>query len=129
MSEQHRTPYRLYFELEGLPAMANIKSGKSHWRHAHKEATRWQHLVWAAVSNKRPIAPLQRVRLTLTRFSSVEPDYDGLTRGFKSIVDGLVKAGVLANDKLSNTGAWNCYWHKAPRGKGKVLIIVEEMPS
>ena len=119
--------YRLKLELDGLPRMANIQSGKSHWRHGHAEAKRWQQYVVAKVPYfAKPQKPLERARLTLIRFSSSEPDFDGLVRGFKSVVDGLVMAGVLANDKLSNTGQWNCHWEKAPPKKGRILVLVEE---
>jgi hypothetical protein len=116
--------YRLIFEIEDLPKMANITSGKSHWRYAHVEAKKWQVLVHAAIGSQRPPEPLLRATLHLTRFSSSQPDYDGLVRGFKSIVDGLVRSGVLVNDKLENTGAWNCSWERAPKNQGKVRVEV-----
>lgn len=119
--------YRLILDLEGLPKMANHGSGAStHWRHAHKEAQYWQTYVAAKVGVFKPAKPLKRAKLTLIRFSSVEPDFDGLTRGFKSVVDGLIKAGVLENDKISNTGVWNCFWEKVGPKKGRIKVIVEE---
>lgn len=119
--------YRLEFRIDALPTMANIASGRSHWRYAHNEATKWRNLVWDATFGKIPKGPLKRVKLTLTRHSSIAPDYDGLTRGFKSVVDGLRHCGVIENDKLENTGAWDCRWEKAPPKKGFVTVIVEEI--
>lgn len=121
--------YRLKFEILGLPAMANIQSGKSHWRYADLERKRWQQHVGAAVlSLGKPAHPLERAKLTLIRFSSAEPDFDGLVRGMKSIVDGLVIARVLVDDKLSNTGPWNCFWEKTAPKQGRIVVIVEEQP-
>lgn len=118
--------YRLEFSLEGLPKMANIQNGKSHWRHADKERKLWQQLVAMTVGARKPKEPLLKAGLILTRFSSVEPDYDGLVRGFKSVVDGLTVAGVLANDKLSNTGAWDCRWEKCKPKQGSIRVVVFE---
>lgn len=119
--------YRLEFELPGLPRMANIASGRSHWRYAHQEAATWKQAVKLAVGPRKPKKPLPRYRLILTRFSSVEPDFDGLTRGFKSLVDGLKMAGVIEDDKLSNSGAWDCQWDRARPREGKVRVVVEEV--
>ena len=106
--------------------MANL-GNKSHWRHADKERRYWQQYVVAKIPYyAKPLKPLKKVRLTLVRFSSVEPDFDGLVRGMKSIVDGLVLAGVLENDRLSNTGQWNCHWEKAAPKKGRIIVLVEE---
>lgn len=119
--------YYLHFEIKDLPKMANVASGKSHWRYAHQEATKWKDLVWGAVleaGNSRPRKPLPKAILHLVRYSSVEPDYDGLVRGFKSVVDGLVKCGVLINDKLSTTGPWICEWKKVKPKQGKIEVRV-----
>lgn len=118
--------YELTFEIQGLPRMANIPSGKSHWRHAHAEKNKWISLVAAQVMGKKPPQPLEFYRLTLVRHSSVEPDFDGLVRGFKDIVDGLLHAGVLADDKIKNSGKWDCSWTKCKPKQGKVHITVTE---
>lgn len=117
--------YRLKIELEGLPRMSNL-GNKSHWRYAHAEAMRWQTAVVSKVGIFKPLKPLKKAKLTLIRFSAVAPDYDGLVRGFKCVVDGLVRAGVLEDDKLENTGQWNCHWEKTSRAHGRILILVDE---
>ncbi len=107
--------------------MANASGRSRHWRVGQQEALRWRQLVVAKVGFiGKPIKPLDRARLTLIRFSSSMPDFDGLVRGFKNVVDGLVDAGVLANDKLENTGAWNCHWEKTSPKAGRIIVIVEE---
>lgn len=119
--------YTLEFELPGLPRMSNISSGKSHWGHAYTEQGRWKHAVRYKVLRRIPSKPLKKFNLILTRFSSNEPDYDGLVRGFKAIVDGLRAAGVIQDDKLSNTGAWDCRWEKTSPKQGKIRVRVEEL--
>lgn len=76
---------------------------------------------------KLPKKPLSRFELTLFRFSSVEPDYDGLVSGFKVIVDGLREIGVIAGDKLSNTGPWRCHWFLAKPKAGFIRVVVREV--
>jgi hypothetical protein len=118
--------YRIEFELAGLPQMANIQNGKSHWRHQHKEAQKWKGAAMLAASSKgKPPRPLTRASLTLTRFSSVCPDPDGLVRGFKHVIDGLVAAGVLENDRYSNIGMPHYRWEEAPPKKGFLRVVVE----
>lgn len=117
--------YELEFELDGLPKMSNIASGKSHWRYAYQEAQGWKRLVCTeCLLHPKPPVALKRYTLYLTRFSSSEPDFDGLVRGFKSVVDGLKQAGIIADDKITNTGIWNCGWVKAPPKKGKIHVSV-----
>lgn len=119
--------FTLQFEISGLPKMANPSGAKStHWRYAQAEVKKWRALVLNATRGAKPPAPLERATLTLTRFSSVEPDYDGLVRGFKSVVDGLTACGILKNDKLSNTGPWVCNWEKTKPNQGKITVKIEE---
>lgn len=121
--------YELEFKIEGLPSLANIASGKSHWRHAHREAKRWHEEVVIAMrlSNCiKPKKPLKHYLLYLVRYSAVEPDYDGLVRGFKYVVDGLKYSKVIEDDKLSNSGQWICLWERVPRKQGHLRIRVQE---
>lgn len=120
--------YRLEFELNGLPKMTNPSGARStHWRVVKAERDRWKLATIAVIRSRRPLAPLERARLTLTRFSSTSPDYDGLVSGFKSILDALVKGGVLANDKFTNIGAPQYLWIKCQPRKGKIRVVVEEI--
>jgi len=122
--------YILSFEINDLPKMANASGSKStHWRYAQKEVKKWHNLVSAAVATHKPPRPIQKVKLTLTRCSSVAPDYDGLVRGFKSVVDALCLCKILENDTLEITGPWDCRWVKAPAKQGKIQITVEEIVS
>jgi hypothetical protein len=122
--------YRLEFEIPGLPRMANLASGKSHWRHAHNEAKKWKALTAAAVRIAgKPHSPLAHAALVLTRYSSVPPDPDGLVRGFKHVLDGLVESGVLENDKLTNIGMPEFRWEKCKPKQGKLRVVVEERVS
>jgi hypothetical protein len=116
--------YRLEFELEGLPKNQNARL---HWRARHKENLLWKKAVWYGTLGKRPLLPLPRARLTLTRISSVSPDSDNIVAGFKPIIDGLVESKILANDKWENIGMPEYRWEKGAPKQGRVRIVVEEV--
>lgn len=121
-------PYELEFEIAELPKMANPSGARStHWRYAQQEVAKWRRLVWFAVQEKsKPKKPLEKFELILVRYSSTEPDYDGLVRGFKSVIDGLKHCQVIADDRLSNTGKWLCDWQKTKPKQGKIFVRVRE---
>lgn len=118
--------YVFEFELKGLPRMSNSLL-RGHWRSRIAYTQRWKYQVRLACLGEEPKVPLERAKLTLTRCSTNEPDFDGLVSGFKSIVDGLVEARILANDKQANIGQPVYLWEKAKRGMGQVKIKVEEV--
>lgn len=91
------------------------------------EARKWKKIVTdhTILHKAIPPKPLKRAKLTLTRCSSQEPDFDGLVSSFKHIIDGLILGGIIENDKMSNIGQPTYIWEKAPREKGKVIIEVE----
>lgn len=118
--------YRLEFELLGLPRMTNASGRKStHWRVLKKESDAWKLRVHQVVKSSRPFVPLKRAKLILTRCSSVCPDSDGLVSGFKHVIDGLVIAGVLENDRYENIGFPTYLWRKVKPGEGKIIVVVE----
>lgn len=118
----------ILFSLHGLPKTTNSNS-RRHWSHQYREATKWKKAVLVALNSARmlPDKPLAKARLTLTRFSSSCPDSDGLVSSFKHVIDGLVEAGVLVNDKFENIGMPVYQWEKCPPRKGFVRVMVEEI--
>lgn len=119
--------YSLEFKLDGLPKMTNPSGARStHWRVIKKERDNWKSLVVEAASGKKPPEPLKKARLTLIRHSSVSPDPDGLVSGFKAIIDGLVEAGVLENDRFENIGMPQYLWSKVQPRKGYIEVRVKE---
>jgi hypothetical protein len=110
--------------LPGLPKMTN--SMMSSWRARYGHAKKWKVAV-ALECHRQKIPLLKKARLTLTRFSAVESDFDGLVSGFKHLIDGLVEAGVLPSDKMSVIGQPIYRWEFAKRGKGRVTIAIEDL--
>lgn len=115
--------YRLTFTIESLPKMYNALN-RQHYHVKKKEKDKWLLLIKASVSRKKPIAPLTKYKLKLTRFSSSEPDYDGLVSSWKFVIDALRHCEILSDDKLSNSGKWDCWWEKGKRGEGKIKVEV-----
>jgi Holliday junction resolvase RusA-like endonuclease len=86
-------------------------------------------MIAAHTVGKRPPAPLKRAKLTLVRYSSVSPDFDGLVSSWKAPIDGLIHAGVIEDDSMEHIGVPAFHWEKAPPKRGKIFIGVEEMQS
>lgn len=122
------TLYHLSFEIPYLPETTN-SGGRKHWTVKAAEARRWKQLVWYSCIGKTPRSPLTKAVVTLTRFSSSEPDFDGLCSSFKHVLDGLVECGVLVNDKMSTIGQPHYKWQKTGRNMGKVSVEVKDDPS
>ncbi len=121
--------FKLEFELKGLPKMANsLLRGKS-WRAKHAHAKVWKRAVWAKAWHFKPAQPLSSAVLSLTRMSSVEPDFDGLVSGFKPVIDGLVECGIILSDKMSCIGQPKYFWERVARGGGRIKVKVEESCS
>lgn len=118
----------LAFTLDGLPPM-NTADGLHRWSRTKLRKV-WESKVIAAVLlelKRWPAKPLERARVTIVRCSTREPDFENLTQGGKFILDGLVKAGVLADDAPKVIGRPDYQWEPAPRGKGCVRVRVEEV--
>ena len=112
------------FEIPGLPKMPNELLG-SHWRIRSSNASKWFGLVMVAVNPFKRTKISSPARLTLIRYSAVEPDHDGLVGSFKAVIDGLVKCGVIPDDSPDHIKA-EYLWEKCPPKKGKIKVRIEE---
>lgn len=119
------TRYRLEFQIAELPRTTNAQNSM-HWTAKARYVKHWHSLVRAAAGKLKPKKPLKTATLTLTRFSSCEPDFDGLVSSFKHVIDGLVVCGVLENDKFSNIGRSGYFWIKSSPKKGFIEVSVSE---
>jgi hypothetical protein len=117
----------MIFKLEINQLSKIITNGqKGSWKSSWAESRKWHRLIAEAlILNKVQLnEPLTKAHLRLTRHSSVEPDFDGLVSSFKHVIDGLVRAGILTNDKISNIGQPEYFWQKAKPNNGKIIIEV-----
>lgn len=112
------------FEIHGLPKMRNRMS--MNWRLAKLEADKWKnHVIGQCEALGIANLNLSKAKLTFTRHSTSEPDFDGLVSGFKHCTDGLVKAKVIIDDKPSVVGQPTFLWVKAKQKQGKITIRIE----
>lgn len=118
--------YEIEFEIDGLPKMPNSLLGAS-WKVRAGHAKRWERLVWKCVWPIKPNEPLAHAALLLIRCSSMEADFDGLVGSFKCVTDGLVKCGIIIDDKPAVIGQPSYKWEKVPPGKGKIKVKVIEV--
>ncbi len=119
-------PYLLELVLEGLPKTTNTLA-RCHWRSRHGHAQTWHRKVIGAIGLRAPPEPLERARLTYTRCSTQECDFDGLVSSFKHVQDALIKAGVIVNDRRADIGQPTYLWESAPQRKGHIKIKVESV--
>ncbi len=113
------------FKIMGLPKSSNTLL-RRHWALVSKEKKMWHHFVLVNCMTYEA-EPMTKARLTLTRYSSVEMDADNLAASFKFVVDGLVKAGVILDDKPSVIGQPQYFWKKTTPKNGHITVRVEEV--
>jgi Holliday junction resolvase RusA-like endonuclease len=114
---------KMEFEIYALPKMPNTLL-KRHWRTVSNESKKWHSLVRSKLHWIHE--PLPKAKLTLTRYSVKEPDFDGLVGSFKYCIDALVKCGVLIDDKYSVIGESKYRWQKVSKLKEqKIRVQIE----
>lgn len=119
--------YRLEFVEPKLPPTVNVSS-RLHWWSQRKQSQEWNNIVmFHVLKNGAPKEPLKKAKLTLTRFSASEPDFDNLVSSFKKIIDALRYNAVLADDKMKNIGIPRYDWQKCAPKAGMIHVIVESV--
>lgn len=108
--------------IKDLPPMANGGHGSIMASAASRKE--WKMKAARELIGLQPDRPYQKIKVTFTRCSSVEPDDDGNAHGFKPIRDALVKFGFVVDDKKKNMEAIY-QWEHSPRGKGFVKVEIE----
>jgi hypothetical protein len=121
-------PYTLIFRIDGLPKRTNNMGGN--WRAKHSQSKLWKARVQKELLIRHlPEKPLDLVKLTLVRHSSMKPDFDGLVSSFKHVIDGLIEGLVLADDQMENflDGQPKYIWEYAPPCKGFIEVSLHEV--
>jgi len=112
------------FELNLLPSLQN-QLNTMHWAKRMREKKLIVGHLLAHIPQGSRKLKAQKAKITLTRFSCKEPDYDGLVGSWKSIIDSLVKLGVLEDDSPKVIGYPTYLWEKTKRGAGKIKVRIE----
>ena len=118
--------YVFEFTERRLPQTIN-QSGRQHWAAKVAASREWNNIVMYHVLKKGgpPNGPLPRAKLTLIRYSSREPDFDGLVSSFKVVIDALRYNGVILDDKMSNVGVPSYSWVSVKPREGSIYVRVE----
>lgn len=117
--------YKLEIKIDRLPQSLN--KGLRNNRYAyHQKNTNWDLHIFSLVRNNLPPAPLEKAVITIIRHSNRMLDYDGLVGSMKPVVDALVTAGVLIDDRWGVTGKWNVDQQFRPKKDGPLLEIFIE---
>lgn len=94
--------YSLSFELNELPPSLNVFM-RWHYRKRAKEFKRIEINCIQQILGKKPKDPLKDFHITFTRFTTRALDIDNLVASFKPVLDSLVRAGVIEDDKWATT--------------------------
>lgn len=111
-------------EINELPKTQN-QLNSMHWRSRHNHARKWHQLVhFAMAAHRTDEMPIKSCELILTRHSSRQCDFDGLVGSFKPIIDGLVKSGVLLDDRPEIIGHPLYKWEQVKRTEARISIEI-----
>jgi Holliday junction resolvase RusA-like endonuclease len=116
--------YRLEFEVQLLPKLPNQLLRQA-WYTVKREKDKWHALVGLKIAGKTPESPLSAASLEFHRYSSREPDFDGLVGSFKIVTDALKKSGVIIDDRPSVIGQPKYFWHYTRPRDGRISVKVE----
>jgi Holliday junction resolvase RusA-like endonuclease len=112
------------FEIWGLPKTTNALNSL-HWAKRYKEAMRWKNLVMTqCLLKKIQGAVLTKCQLELKRFSSKEPDFDGMVGSWKHVIDALVQCQAIIDDKPSVIGSPIFLWEKVKPKEGRIGVKI-----
>ena len=119
--------FSLSIELPGLPP-CNTASNR-HWRIRAHFNRKWRHdTIIAAKAAGLPPEPLWKAKVTCTRHSSREPDFENLAHSFKPCLDALTVrnggAPVLVDDSQQVIGQPEYRWEKAAPKEGRITLEV-----
>lgn len=115
-------PFTLKVEIPWLPKSLNRKL-RAGWRANASEMKSWACYLSAELHSRRPKIPLARARIRIVRHAHRTLDFDGLVGSLKPVVDGLVGAGIIADDSWAVTGAWDIDQQFRSRKAGPLLTI------
>lgn len=117
--------YKMDIVVQGCPESLN-KVLRMHYIKRNAYNQRWHHIIDLSTLGMKPPEPLMKAKLTLVRNAYRSLDYDNCVSSMKPIVDGLVRAFIIKDDKWPVTGPWVVDQVFAKKDKDFIRIIVEE---
>ena len=91
-------------ELRGCPPSLNQFAGRENSWEYRKAKSYWTQLVWAAcrASKDRPAAPYKKADVEIMYYFPTRGRHDPDNYAGKFLLDGLTKAGVIADDSFGH---------------------------
>lgn len=118
--------YSLEIEIDIAPTDSNRILGRNHFA-KHTIFKKVKSQVNEQSLGKRPLSPLKSFRISATRFSPKFMDFDNLVSSLKPVIDGLVLAKVLTDDKWEFLNGSNYHLDQVKSKDKKIIIKVEEV--
>lgn len=118
--------YSLTFTINVLPITLNEALSKS-WRKRHTSFELIHNLVHLKSRDKKPLEPIKKAHISLTRYSSGTLDRDNMFFTFKPVIDGLVMAGVIIDDGFDQVKELTPIQIKSKRKEARIEVLVQEL--
>jgi Holliday junction resolvase RusA-like endonuclease len=113
-----------------LPLPPDRGNARGHWRVRYRKEQAWKVRFAVALQEYgavKPRHPLARVRLAVLVVTKRAADLDNCAARIKPILDGLVRAGWLANDDPAHLTALTVTQETDTR-RPRVEVTIEEVP-
>jgi hypothetical protein len=90
------------------------------------ERSLWRRKIKYWAMPPYPSSPLKKSKIICQRHSMKQQDFDNLVGSFKYVIDALVFNGILEDDSPKHLER-QYEWIKAPKGKYKIVLLIEEI--
>lgn len=123
--------YSLHLRIHHASLKSLNVSLRSHWTVRQRVNKQWDRLIYCMVSEKNavPLRPLEKAHIRVIRHSHRMLDFDGLVGSLKPVIDSLVSARVILDDRWSVLGKWDVDQVFRQKKEGNLLeIFVSEVP-
>lgn len=127
------------FTLPEPTPLLNVMQRK-HFRSRAREKTALARQIIAILGQDRPETPIEHASVTIRRYSSGMPDFDGVYGGAKDFLDVLTTPAAQANGKIKNKYGVGLIRDDSPkhirltvepikckRAEARTEVVVEEM--
>ena len=123
-----RASMTISIELPYLPPKEFSRNSRVHWTALHrvKDQVYDDILITLLESGfKKDVQPLDTATVTFTFYipDKRNRDADNLITSAKPMLDGLVRAGVIADDNLMAIGVPVYKWESRPRKPGTLITV------
>lgn len=114
--------YEISMDIASLPSLPNSLGQFNKWARFNQQK-KWATLIARSFIGKCPPTPLVKAYVTITRYSTREPDRDNLFASLKPVLDGLVKNAIIEDDSSEHI-ILEAKWKKGAPKHGRILLEI-----